>query len=43
MLISRDGAGVALAAIHATPEGIDQVMWVMNPAKLARISAARPG
>ncbi|MEU8001659.1 RNA polymerase sigma-70 factor [Catellatospora sp. NPDC049111] len=42
VLISRDGVSVALAAIHATPEGIDQVMWVMNPAKLARISTARP-
>jgi RNA polymerase sigma-70 factor (ECF subfamily) len=40
VLISRDGAVVALATIDASAQGIDQILWVMNPAKLAAISSA---
>jgi RNA polymerase sigma-70 factor (ECF subfamily) len=38
ILISRDGIPVALATIEASAEGIDQIMWVMRPSKLAAIS-----
>jgi RNA polymerase sigma-70 factor (ECF subfamily) len=40
VLISRDGAAVALATIDASAEGIGQILWMMNPAKLAAISRA---
>ncbi len=36
-LLSRGGIPVALAAIDASAEGIDQIMWVMRPSKLAAI------
>jgi RNA polymerase sigma-70 factor (ECF subfamily) len=39
-LVSRDGNAVALVAVGASEEGIDEIMWVMRPSKLARI--ARP-
>jgi len=42
VLIVRDGAIIALAAVDASPEGIGQIFWVMNPAKLARIAESRP-
>jgi RNA polymerase sigma-70 factor (ECF subfamily) len=38
VLISRDGAAVALATIDASAQGIDQILWMMNPAKLAAIA-----
>ena len=38
VLISRDGAVVALLAVSAATDGIDQLMWVLSPDKLARIS-----
>lgn len=38
VLLSRDGQVYALATIHASDQGIDQLLWVMNPAKLAAIS-----
>jgi RNA polymerase sigma-70 factor (ECF subfamily) len=38
VLISRDGAIVALATIDASAQGIDQIIWVMRPSKLAAIS-----
>ncbi|WP_155368341.1 RNA polymerase sigma-70 factor [Catellatospora vulcania] len=40
-LVSRDGVTFAMVTVQATDEGIDQVLWVMNPAKLARISTAK--
>ena len=39
VLITRDGAAIALATIEANDEGIQQILWMMNPAKLAAISA----
>ncbi len=42
MLISRDGVVFALATIDASSEGIHQIMWMMNPAKLAAISRSSP-
>jgi RNA polymerase sigma-70 factor (ECF subfamily) len=38
VLMSRDGVPVALATIDASAEGIDQIMWIMRPSKLAAIS-----
>ena len=38
MLMERGGAVYALLAIDVSPQGIGQIMWVMNPAKLAAIS-----
>lgn len=40
VLISRNGAVLALATIEASGRGIDQILWVMNPTKLAAISNA---
>lgn len=37
-LLSRDDIPVALATIDASAEGIDQIMWIMRPSKLAAIS-----
>jgi RNA polymerase sigma-70 factor (TIGR02957 family) len=37
-LLSRDGVLVALATIDASAQGIDQIMWIMRPSKLAAIS-----
>jgi RNA polymerase sigma-70 factor (ECF subfamily) len=43
MLMSRDGAVVALATIGASAQGIDQILWMMRPSKLAAISLSRQG
>ena len=37
-LLSRDGAVFAVLVLDARPEGIDQIMWVLNPAKLTAVS-----
>lgn len=37
-LLSRDGIPVALATIDASAQGIDQIMWILRPSKLAAIS-----
>ena len=37
-LVSRDGQAYALVSAETSAEEIDQIMWVMNPAKLASIS-----
>jgi RNA polymerase sigma-70 factor (ECF subfamily) len=36
--MSRAGAAVALASIDASEQGIDQIMWIMRPSKLAAIA-----
>ena len=41
VLISRDDRPVALGTIDASVQGIDQIMWIMRPSKLAAISTAR--
>ena len=38
VLMSRDGVPVALATIDASAQGINQIMWIMRPSKLAAIS-----
>ena len=40
VLMSRDGTVVALVTIEASAEGIDRIMWMMRPSKLAAISVA---
>jgi RNA polymerase sigma-70 factor, ECF subfamily len=42
VLISRGETVIALLTVSASEQGIDQIMWVMNPAKLAGISHAWP-
>jgi len=37
-LVSRDGTAVVLFALAASDQGIDRLLWVMNPAKLASIA-----
>jgi RNA polymerase sigma-70 factor (ECF subfamily) len=39
ILMSRDGVPVALVVIDASTQGIDQIMWIMRPSKLAAISS----
>jgi RNA polymerase sigma-70 factor (ECF subfamily) len=39
LLARRDGAPAMLLSASTTAEGIDQVMWVMAPDKLARLAA----
>lgn len=41
ILMLRDGIPVALVAIEASSQGIDQLMWIMRPSKLAALSTAR--
>jgi RNA polymerase sigma-70 factor (ECF subfamily) len=36
-LLSRDGTVFAVLALSASAEGIDQVLWMMNPEKIATI------
>src|SRR4030081_2848 len=36
-LISRGGAVVALVTVGASEEGIDQIMWMLRPSKLAGV------
>ena len=37
VLLSRDGIPIALATIDASAGGINQIMWIMRPSKLAAI------
>ncbi|WP_229739046.1 RNA polymerase sigma-70 factor [Edaphobacter dinghuensis] len=41
ILISRDGVPVAFATIDASEKGIDQIMWILRPSKLAAIPASK--
>jgi RNA polymerase sigma-70 factor (TIGR02957 family) len=38
ILVSRDGVPVALTTIDASAQGIDQIVWILRPSKLAAIS-----
>ncbi|HZD49462.1 MAG TPA: RNA polymerase sigma-70 factor [Silvibacterium sp.] len=40
VLITRGDVSIALFTVDATPQGISQILWVMNPAKLAGISGS---
>jgi RNA polymerase sigma-70 factor (TIGR02957 family) len=39
-LLCRDGEVFTVLTVNASAEGIDQVLWMMNPAKLTAVSAA---
>jgi RNA polymerase sigma-70 factor (TIGR02957 family) len=41
ILMLRDGVPVALAAVDASTEGINQIMWIMRPSKIAAIPMPR--
>jgi len=38
VLVSREGLPVALTTIDASEQGIDQIVWILRPSKLAAIS-----
>ncbi|MEU6427103.1 RNA polymerase sigma-70 factor [Microbispora sp. NPDC046973] len=40
-LLRHDGELFTVLTVNASDEGIDQVLWLMNPAKIAGLSAAR--
>ncbi|MEV0457787.1 RNA polymerase sigma-70 factor [Catellatospora methionotrophica] len=42
VLACRDGEPFVMFTVSASGDGIEQIMWVMNPAKLAGIATARP-
>ncbi|MGN9788873.1 RNA polymerase sigma-70 factor [Nonomuraea sp. ZG12] len=39
-LLSRDGRVFAALTVNASEQGIDQVLWMMNPAKLTAVATA---
>jgi hypothetical protein len=39
-VLSRAGVVAMLVTIEASPEGIDQIMWVMRSSKLTGVAAA---
>jgi RNA polymerase sigma-70 factor (ECF subfamily) len=41
VLVSRDGTDVALLTIEARAEGIDTLLWVLNPVKLESFERSR--
>jgi RNA polymerase sigma-70 factor (ECF subfamily) len=41
ILISRDGIPSAFTTIDASVHGVDQIVWIMRPSKLAAISTGR--
>ena len=42
VLITRGDVVIALFTVDASPQGISQILWVMNPAKLAAIARSLP-
>ena len=38
VLVSRDGVPAAVTTIDASAQGIDQIVWILRPSKLAAIS-----
>jgi RNA polymerase sigma-70 factor (ECF subfamily) len=42
VLLSRDGAASTLLTLSASSEGIDQILWVMNPDKLRGVAGLPP-
>ncbi|MEV0822451.1 RNA polymerase sigma-70 factor [Nonomuraea rubra] len=40
-LLSRDGVVFTVLALNTSDRGIDQVLWMMNPAKLSAVSIGR--
>ena len=42
VLLARGDVMIALFTVDASPQGITQILWVMNPAKLAAIARSLP-
>ncbi|WP_405087178.1 hypothetical protein [Microbispora sp. NBC_01389] len=42
-VLRRDGEVFTVLTVNASDEGIDQVLWMMNPAKIAALSAPDAG
>jgi RNA polymerase sigma-70 factor (ECF subfamily) len=40
-LLCHDGAVFTVLTVNASAEGIDQVLWMMNPAKITAVSSGR--
>ncbi|ETK30765.1 RNA polymerase sigma-70 factor [Microbispora sp. ATCC PTA-5024] len=38
-LLSRDGQVFAVVTVHVSEQGVDQVLWMMNPAKITAVRA----
>jgi len=43
VLVLADGVAVALLALDVSERGIERIMWVMNPQKLAPYMASLDG
>jgi RNA polymerase sigma-70 factor (ECF subfamily) len=41
VLVTRDGAAAVWLTVSSSEEGIDRIYWVMNPAKLERVTPPR--
>jgi hypothetical protein len=39
-LLSRNGTVFAMLTVTAFAEGIDQILWMMNPAKITAMSVS---
>jgi RNA polymerase sigma-70 factor (ECF subfamily) len=39
-LLRRDGEVFTVLTVNASDQGVDQVLWMMNPAKLTAVSTA---
>ena len=39
MLLSKDGTTFAVLTVEASDQGIDQVLWMMNPNKLGGVTS----
>jgi RNA polymerase sigma-70 factor (ECF subfamily) len=39
MVLSRDGAVFAVLALTTSPDGIDQLLWMMNPRRLGTVTS----
>ncbi len=42
VLVSRGDVMIVLFTVDASPQGISQILWVMNPAKLAAMARSMP-
>ena len=40
VLMLRNGTPVVLVTVNASAEGIDQILWIMRPSKLAAVSTS---
>jgi RNA polymerase sigma-70 factor (ECF subfamily) len=40
-VLRRDGSVFGVLTVNASADGIDQVMWMLNPAKITALPAGR--